>query len=177
MLSVPEMLQYEIDRLKTERCYLLAQRAGLTAPLDLQISDVEKRLTAAERMLKTYRTARKDRSPADGEALLVDLESARASIDAVAIPEVLKGHRVRQSSKRTAIIRATKVFLQASGRSPTSKILDFLTRLGIMANEKNPKAYLSVVLSQTSEIFSSNRAGWDLRENADRENLDHVIKG
>jgi len=162
------MLQNEIDRLKTERCYLLAQRAGVTAPLDLQISEVEKRLAAAERMLKTYRTVHKDPFPSDGQALLVDLESARAIIDAVEIPEVLKGRRVRQNTKRTAIIRATKVFLQASGRSPTSKILDFLNRLGIMANEKNPKAYVSVVLSQTSEIFSSNRLGWDLRENIDR---------
>jgi len=164
MSPILKMLRDEIDHLKVERSNLLARRSELIAPLDVGIAHVEERLAAAERMLRTYLGADANASPT-GDVVVGD--ATVASIDAVEIPSVLKGHRVRSNSKRAAIIRATKVFLQVNGRAQRSEILEFVSWLGIMAHEKNPKAYLSVVLSHAREIFDKNGEGWYLRESPD----------
>lgn len=89
-----------------------------------------------------------------------------AQIEKIVIPTSLNGHPLRPDSKRAKIIKATKALLEISGPKSRSEILQFLQRTGIMGREKNPKSYLSVILSYAKEIFVSNNFLWYLKDSA-----------
>jgi hypothetical protein len=180
MPPIIHQLRAEISSLKAELSDLTRQRSDLVAPFDHRIADIEQRLLAAERMLATYTGApseadtlprrpprREDISDANGglvSAVAIDV----AEIDKVVIPATLNGHPLRPDSKRAKIIKATKVLLEISGPKSRSEILQFLQRTGIMGREKNPKSYLSVILSYAKEIFVSNNFLWYLKDSAPR---------
>lgn len=165
MGAIVKLLREEIDRLKAERTILIHRKVEFVGSLDICIAAVDQRLGAAERMLTAYTAAR----PASADAAAAphdpdDVDLAWIMMGAVDIPPSLKGHRLRPTSKKARIIRATISLLEQRGTARRSEILAILQELGIMKNERNPKAYLSVILSCAGEIFASNRRGWYLRK-------------
>jgi hypothetical protein len=171
MPVIIKMLRNEIDRLKVELSDLVGQRSKLVWPLEVRIAQINQRLGAAERMLTTYigGDAEPD-APFRPGANLVETAPPCVNVETVALPSNLKGHRLHPTSKKAKIIRATKALLLARGIARRSEIVTFLHKEGIMAQEKNPEAYLSVVLSYAGEMFANNASGWYLREtrNPDR---------
>jgi len=172
MPAIIQQLRNEIARLKAELPDLVARRSELLAPLDMQIADVEQRLQAAERMLATY--IGRDGEPGthdtgrlarwNGDRQRPEGNLTRINVQTVDIPSSLKGHSIRPDSKKAKIIRATKALLLETGTATRSEIVKFLITLSIMGNEKNPSAYLSVILSYSKELFATNGVVWYLRE-------------
>ena len=171
MPVIIKMLRNEIDRLKVELSDLAGQRSQLVAPLDVRIAHINQRLGAAERMLTTYIGGDSEpNTPFRPGANLAETDPSCINVETVALPSDLKGRRLHPTSKKAKIIRATKALLLTRGIARRSEIVAFLHQKGIMAQEKNPEAYLSVVLSHAGEIFANNASGWYLREtrNPDR---------
>jgi hypothetical protein len=167
-LAFVELLRNEIVRLEVELTDLVGRRSAVIAPLDQRIADTERRIAAAVLMLATYTEAdtEQDRRwmPTPPAPPAVRTEPSWAvNVGSVAIPTDLKGHPRRQNSKRAKIIRATKAFLQENGAASRSEIIKCLCHLGIMGEERNPKAYLSVILSRSKEIFATNGIVWRLK--------------
>jgi hypothetical protein len=179
MPAITELLRSEIDRLKAELADLVRRRSAVVAPLDVRIADVEQRLRAAERMLATYTGEELDRRihRAGGEPR-PDMDRQEAplhltwtDVETVDIPYSLKGHPLRADSKRAKIIRATKALLHERGVASRLEIVRLMQELKIMGHEKNPAAYLSVILSYANEIFATNGAVWYLRGAGDAPRL------
>ena len=162
MPSIVRMLRTEIERLNAQRSELVLEKAEVIAALDGRIIDIEQRLGAAERMLRAYGES------ADGAELppaaVLASDDLMASIDTVDVPAMLLGRRLHRNSKKARIIRATKALLQATGAADRDEIVQFLRQVGIMSGEKNPKAYVSVILSYAREIFETNGSEWSLRD-------------
>jgi len=189
MPAIIRLLRSEIARLKAERSNLVGQRSELIAPLDVRIADIDQRLAAAERMLAAYagagrapdthRTRRLTRPDDDRQPLPFNREPTLAKsvnltlndVETVDIPSSLKGHRLRPNSKKAKIIKAIKALLQARGLATRFEMVNFLRKLGIMAHEKNPVAYLSVILSYSGEIFARNGVEWYLRDPGEADQL------
>jgi hypothetical protein len=180
MPAIIQQLRNEIARLKEELSNLVGRRSKLLAPLDVHIADVEQRLQAAERMLATYigpdsepgthdtgRLSRWDGNRQRPEGINLTWNN----VETVDIPSSLRGHSIRPDSKKAKIIRATKALLLETGTSSRSEILKFLIALNIMGNEKNPSAYLSVILWFSKELFATNGAVWYLRDTAEAVRL------
>jgi len=160
---VPEIIKVlhdEIQRLSVERLDLVGRRSELLEWLDVRIAEIDERVRAAEGMLAAYGQTATDRGFLSAEGA----DEMRANIETVPLPACLRGHRLNPSSKKARIIKATKVLLKTKGATRRSEILAFLHALGIMSHEKNPDAYLSVVLSYAREIFATNGTEWRLRE-------------
>jgi hypothetical protein len=181
MPVIIRQLHNEMVRLRAELAELARRRSELLAPLDMHIADVEQRLQAAERMLATYigqdtepgthDTGRLshwngDRQRPEGVTLTwIDVET-------VDIPSSLRGHPIRPDSKKVKIIKATKALLLEIGSASRSEIVKFLITLDILGREKNPSAYLSVVLSYSKEIFGTNGVVWYLRDTEETVSTD-----
>jgi hypothetical protein len=177
MSAIIHVLLNEIARLKAERSKLIAQRSELVAPFDVHVANIDERLRAAERMLAAYRdarlVARRQRRLAGRsrelqglpprETLAKDINPTWADVERVEIPSSIRGHSLHPNSKRANIIRGTKALLQARRVAGRLEIVGFLKSLGTMGKEKNPDAYLSVVLSYANEIFETNGTEWFLR--------------
>jgi hypothetical protein len=168
-----QQLRNEIARLKTELLGLGERRSTLLAPLDIRIAAIEQRLQAAELMLATYTGPDTKPGTHHTERLFLwngdlprpeNINLTWIHIETVDIPSSLKGHSIRPDSKKAKIIRATKALLLEKGTASRSEIVKFLITLNIMGNEKNPLAYLSVILSYSKELFATNGVVWYLRE-------------
>ena len=161
-----ETLRYEIDRLKSERLGLAERRTELVGTLDVRIAEIDERLRAAERMLTAYTGTytEEDVFGRAGETVARGSDYTWANVETVPIPSRFKKHRLDRNSKKAKIIRATMAFLQKNGPAKRDEILQMLYNLDIMTNEKNPKGYLSVILSRAREIFATNGTEWRLRQ-------------
>lgn len=173
MPAIIRQLHNEMVRLRAELAELVRRRSELLAPLDMDIADVEQRLQAAERMLATY--SGQDAEPGtrdtgslsrwDGNRQRPEgITLTWIDVETVDIPSSLRGHPIRPDSKKAKIIKATKALLLKTGESTRSEIVQFLITLGIMGKEKDPSAYLSVVLSYSKEIFVTNGVVWYLKD-------------
>jgi hypothetical protein len=173
MPAIIQQLRNEITRLKAELSDVVGRRSELLAPLDMHIADVGQRLQAAERMLATY--IGQDSEPGTHDSGRLSRWNGNRqrpegtnltwiNVETVDIPSSLKGHSIRPDSKKAKIIRATKALLIETGTASRSEIVKFLITLNIMGNEKNPSAYLSVILSYSKELFATNGVVWYLRD-------------
>jgi hypothetical protein len=178
-LAFVELLRNEIVRLEVELTDLVGRRSAVIAPLDQRIADTERRIAAAVLMLATYTEADTEQvrrwmptppAPPAEPTWAVNVASA-------AIPTDSKGQPRRQNSKRAKIIRATTAFLQENGAASRSEIIKFLCHLGIMGHERNPKAYLSVILSRSKEIFATNGIVWRLKDSQQHSRRKAVMHG
>ena len=172
MPAIIRQLHNEIVRLRAELAGLVTQRSELLAPLDMRIADVEQRLHAAERMLATYIGPESEPGTHDtgrlahwnGNRQRPDGSNLTwINVETVDIPSSLRGHPIRPGSKKAKIIKATKALLLETRTASRSEIVKFLISLEILGKEKNPSAYLSVILSHSKEIFATNGMVWYLR--------------
>jgi hypothetical protein len=168
-------------RLRAELAELVRRRSELLAPLDMHIADVEQRLQAAVRMLATYIGQDTEQGTRDAGRLShwngnrqrpEGITLTWIDVETVEIPSSLRGHPIRPDSKKVKIIKATKALLLETEKASRSQIVEFLITLGIMGKEKNPSAYLSVILSYSKEIFATNGVVWYLRNTEEAVSTD-----
>jgi CRP-like cAMP-binding protein len=173
MPAIIRQLHNEMVRLRAELADLVRRRSELLAPLDMHIADVEQRLQAAERMLATY--IGQDTEPGTHDTGRLSrwngnrqrpesINLTWINVETVDIPSSLRGHPIRPDSKKAKIIKATKALLQETGTASRLEIVKFLITLNILGKEKNPSAYLSVILSYSKEIFATDGVVWYLRD-------------
>ena len=161
-----EQLRAEIPRLKGELSELGRRRARAVGPFDQRICEIERRLHAAEQMLAAY--TKKASEPVDQPSRPTEqIDVTAIDVEQEPFPSRLAGKPLRPTSKRAKIIRATKALLKAAGPQHRADILGFVNARGLMGTEKNPGAYISVILSQAHDIFFHREHTWFLREEED----------
>lgn len=171
MSPIIDLLRSEIVRLKAELSRASQRRSKFIDRIDTRIADIVQRLQAAERMLATYAgeslefNGDADPSAGDHKFDHIRLQGAPSDADIamVDLPATLRGRSLRPGAKRTKIIRAVKAFLDEKETATRGEIFVFLQQQGIMGNEKNPPAYLSVILSYAKEIFATDGVFWSLK--------------
>lgn len=163
MPAFVETLRSEIDRLKAERLSLAERRTELVGTLDVHIAEIDERLRAAERMFTAYTGTYTEEGRA-GKSVARGTDYTWANVETVPIPSRFKKHRLDRNSKKAKIIKATMAFLEKNGSAKRDEILKVLYDLNIMTNGKNPKVYLSVILSRAKKTFETNGTEWRLRE-------------
>ncbi len=174
MSPIIDLLRSEIVRLKAELSRTSQRRSKFIERIDTRIADLAQRLQAAERMLATYAGEalefEGDVGPGmvdqDFDAIRLRGAPSDAEIAMVDLPATLRGRSLRPGAKRTKIIRAVKAFLDEKETATRGEIFLFLQQQGIMGNEKNPPAYLSVILSYAKEIFATDGVFWSLKGDA-----------
>jgi hypothetical protein len=94
----------------------------------------------------------------------------RADVEATELPTMVNGHRLRPNSAKADIIRAAIAVLRKEGWAPRWEIQRHLQRLGALSWVNSSSQRLSVLLSESKDLFAHSRlenlgeTGWYLRE-------------